>query len=35
MVIMAHPDDPEFFTGGTIALWVRAGVEIVYLILTP
>ena len=34
MVIMAHPDDPEFFTGGTIALWVRAGVEIVYLILT-
>jgi LmbE family N-acetylglucosaminyl deacetylase len=34
MVIMAHPDDPEFFTGGTIALWTRAGVEIIYLILT-
>jgi LmbE family N-acetylglucosaminyl deacetylase len=34
MVIMAHPDDPEFFTGGTIALWARAGAEISYLILT-
>jgi LmbE family N-acetylglucosaminyl deacetylase len=34
MVIMAHPDDPEFFTGGTIALWVRNGAEIIYLILT-
>jgi LmbE family N-acetylglucosaminyl deacetylase len=34
MVIMAHPDDPEFFTGGTIALWAREGVEIIYLILT-
>jgi LmbE family N-acetylglucosaminyl deacetylase len=34
MVIMAHPDDPEFFTGGTIALWSQAGAEITYLILT-
>jgi LmbE family N-acetylglucosaminyl deacetylase len=34
MVIMAHPDDPEFFTGGTIALWTREGAEIIYLILT-
>ncbi len=34
MVIMAHPDDPEFFSGGTIALWSRAGAEIIYLILT-
>jgi len=34
MVIMAHPDDPEFFTGGTIALWVRQGAQIIYLILT-
>jgi LmbE family N-acetylglucosaminyl deacetylase len=34
MVIMAHPDDPEFFIGGTIALWVREGAEVVYLILT-
>ena len=34
MVIMAHPDDPEFFTGGTIALWARGGAEVIYLILT-
>jgi LmbE family N-acetylglucosaminyl deacetylase len=34
MVIVAHPDDPEFFCGGTIARWVREGVEVVYLILT-
>lgn len=34
MVVMAHPDDPEFFTGGTIALWARDGAEIIYLILT-
>lgn len=34
MVIMAHPDDPEFFSGGTLALWARQGAEIVYLILT-
>lgn len=34
MVIMAHPDDPEFFTGGTIALWAREGAEVFYLILT-
>jgi LmbE family N-acetylglucosaminyl deacetylase len=34
MVIVAHPDDPEFFVGGTIALWARAGAEIIYLILT-
>jgi LmbE family N-acetylglucosaminyl deacetylase len=34
MVVMAHPDDPEFFAGGTIALWAREGAEITYLILT-
>ncbi len=34
MVIMAHPDDPEFFCGGTVALWCAAGTEITYLILT-
>ncbi len=34
MVIMAHPDDPEFFSGGTIATWCAAGTEIIYLILT-
>jgi LmbE family N-acetylglucosaminyl deacetylase len=34
MVIVAHPDDPEFFCGGTIARWVRDGVEVAYLICT-
>ena len=34
LVIMAHPDDPEFFCGGTIALWTRQGIEVSYLILT-
>ncbi|MFN8455714.1 MAG: PIG-L deacetylase family protein [Anaerolineae bacterium] len=34
MVIMAHPDDPEFFSGGLIALWCAAGTEVTYLILT-
>lgn len=34
MVIVAHPDDPEFFCGGTIAHWAREGVEITYLICT-
>ncbi|RME79258.1 MAG: PIG-L family deacetylase [Chloroflexi bacterium] len=34
MVIMAHPDDPEFFCGGTIAIWCAAGCEVTYLILT-
>lgn len=34
MIIMAHPDDPEFFCGGTIALWCAAGTNVSYLILT-
>jgi LmbE family N-acetylglucosaminyl deacetylase len=34
MVVVAHPDDPEFFCGGTIARWAREGVEICYLICT-
>jgi LmbE family N-acetylglucosaminyl deacetylase len=34
MVIMAHPDDPEFFCGGTIAAWTHQGCEVIYLILT-
>ena len=34
LVILAHPDDPEFFCGATLARWARAGHEIHYLILT-
>ena len=34
LVILAHPDDPEFFLGGTIAQWAAAGHEISYLLFT-
>ena len=34
MVILAHPDDPEFFLGGTIADWVKQGHTVSYLLLT-
>jgi LmbE family N-acetylglucosaminyl deacetylase len=34
MVIAAHPDDPEFGAGGTIAKLARQGKEIIYVLLT-
>lgn len=34
MVIAAHPDDPEFGAGATIAKWAAAGREITYVLLT-
>lgn len=34
MIIVAHPDDPEFFVGGTVARLVEQGTEVAYLILT-
>lgn len=34
MVILAHPDDPEFFCGGTVARWGREGREIIYVLAT-
>lgn len=34
LVILAHPDDPEFFCGATLAKWARAGHNITYLLLT-
>lgn len=34
MVILAHPDDPEFFCGATLAHWSRCGHEIHYTLLT-
>jgi len=34
LVILAHPDDPEFFCGATLAKWARAGHRIAYLLLT-
>ncbi len=34
MAIFAHPDDPEFMIGGTIAKWAREGAHICYVIIT-
>ncbi|MBV9228764.1 MAG: PIG-L family deacetylase [Chloroflexi bacterium] len=34
MVIVAHPDDAEFAGAGTIALWVREGWDVYYVICT-
>lgn len=34
LVILAHPDDPEFFCGATLARWASLGHEIHYLLLT-
>ena len=34
LVILAHPDDPEFFCGATLARWARAGHTIHYFLLT-
>jgi len=34
LVILAHPDDPEFFLGGAVARWVRAGHSVRYVLLT-
>ncbi len=34
LVILAHPDDPEFFCGATLIRWAKAGHEIAYCLLT-
>ena len=34
LVILAHPDDPEFFCGGSIAKWIREGNSVHYALLT-
>ncbi|MDQ3151320.1 MAG: PIG-L family deacetylase [Actinomycetota bacterium] len=34
LVIVAHPDDAEFWAGGTIAGWTDAGVAVTYGVLT-
>ncbi len=34
LVIVAHPDDPEFFAGGTIARWCAEGHDVRYVIVT-
>src|SRR5512136_361549 len=34
LIILAHPDDPEFFCGATTARWVRAGHHVSYCVIT-
>jgi LmbE family N-acetylglucosaminyl deacetylase len=34
LVVVAHPDDAEFWAGGTVAAWAAAGVSVSYLVLT-
>lgn len=34
LVILAHPDDPEFFMGATIARWTHFGHRVSYCLLT-
>ena len=34
LVVLAHPDDPEFYCGATIARWCDEGRETVYCLLT-
>lgn len=34
LVVLAHPDDPEFFLGATIARWTREGHQVTYWLLT-
>ncbi len=34
MVIMAHPDDPEFSCAGSVARWAKAGARISYVLCT-
>jgi LmbE family N-acetylglucosaminyl deacetylase len=34
LVVLAHPDDPEFFCGATIARWTKQGHQVAYCLLT-
>jgi len=34
MVVAAHPDDADFYCGGTIAKWIEQGARVKYLICT-
>lgn len=34
LLVAAHPDDPEFSSGGTVARWVRAGLDVIFVVAT-
>jgi len=34
LVVVAHPDDAEFWLGGTVAAWTDRGMEVSYCVLT-
>lgn len=34
MAVAAHPDDADFYCGGTLATWIQQGAEIEYVICT-
>jgi LmbE family N-acetylglucosaminyl deacetylase len=34
LVVLAHPDDPEFFCGGTLARWAAEGAQITFVLAT-
>lgn len=34
MVVVAHADDAEWGCAGTVALWVKQGIEVVYVVCT-
>ncbi|MHB8681937.1 MAG: PIG-L deacetylase family protein [Acidimicrobiales bacterium] len=34
LVVTAHPDDVDFGAAGSVAVWIKAGVEVVYCIVT-
>lgn len=34
LLVAAHPDDPEFSSAGTVANWIRQGVDVVFVLAT-
>jgi LmbE family N-acetylglucosaminyl deacetylase len=34
LVVLAHPDDPEFFCGESVVRWTSAGHKVIYCLLT-